>query len=132
MNSSKIEVIGAEPIIKGMKDRVPERVLNENLRDIVLLVDKTAKESTVVDTGRLRASITHTISGMTGRVGTNVEYAPFIEYGTQRMLGRHMEGATKVVNGVGMFAHALKVLEPELENYETRIVNRIEKESLGK
>ena len=41
-----------------------------------------------VDTGRLRASITHEVEG-TGRdikmvIGTNVEYAPFVEDGTSR------------------------------------------------
>ena len=34
-------------------------------------------------TGRLRSSITHEIEGMTGYVGTNVEYGPDVEHGTQ-------------------------------------------------
>ena len=45
-----------------------------------------------VDTGRLRASITHqvTTNGTSGdmRVGTNVEYAPYVELGTFRMKAR--------------------------------------------
>ena len=35
-----------------------------------------------VDTGRLRASITSEVDGQTVNVGTNVEYAPYVEMGT--------------------------------------------------
>ena len=39
---------------------------------------------TWVDTGRLRNSITHTSDDDTAYIGTNVEYAPYVEYGTQK------------------------------------------------
>jgi phage gpG-like protein len=47
-----------------------------------------AAKACPVDTGRLRASITHEVEG-TGKdikmvIGTNVEYAPFVEDGTTR------------------------------------------------
>ena len=49
-------------------------------------------EAPAVDTGRLRASITHRVemeSGeVVGYVGTNVEYAPYLEFGTTRMKPR--------------------------------------------
>jgi phage gpG-like protein len=35
-----------------------------------------------VDTGRLRNSITHAVDGDDVYIGTNVEYAPYIEFGT--------------------------------------------------
>jgi HK97 gp10 family phage protein len=42
-----------------------------------------------VDTGRLRASITHEVESVTGdiigRVGTNVKYSKWLEHGTSRM-----------------------------------------------
>lgn len=41
-----------------------------------------------VDTGRLRNSVTHTVEGKTAYIGTNVEYAPYIEYGTSKMKPR--------------------------------------------
>ena len=37
-----------------------------------------------VDTGRLRNSISHTQSGDTEYIGTNVEYAPYVEFGTSK------------------------------------------------
>jgi len=49
-------------------------------------------ELNVVDTGRLRASITYEIDTqrLTGRFGTNVEYAWYQEEGTSKgLVGRH-------------------------------------------
>lgn len=37
------------------------------------------------DTGRLAGSITHELDGKAVCVGTNVEYAPYVELGTSRM-----------------------------------------------
>jgi len=50
-----------------------------------LMVERDAKKLCPVDTGRLRSSITHEIEGLTGRVGTNVEYARHVELGTHKM-----------------------------------------------
>lgn len=47
-----------------------------------LLVENDAKKNCPVDTGQLRQSITHEVEGNTGVIGTNVEYAPYVEYGT--------------------------------------------------
>lgn len=53
-----------------------------------ILVQNGARQRCPVDTGRLRASIMST-PGRDSRgpyvdIGTNVEYAPFVEYGTMR------------------------------------------------
>ena len=48
-----------------------------------LMVVRDAKKLCPVDTGRLRASITHEIEGTTGRVGSNVEYARAVELGSE-------------------------------------------------
>jgi phage gpG-like protein len=58
------------------------------MKKACLLVENDAKRNCPVDTGRLRQSITHRIEGSTGIVGTNVEYAPYVEYGT----GKHALG----------------------------------------
>lgn len=51
-----------------------------------ILVENQAKINCPVDTGQLRQSITHdtTVENneLVGIVGTNVEYAPYVEYGT--------------------------------------------------
>lgn len=56
--------------------------LEAPLTKACLLVENDAKRKCPVDTGQLRQSITHEIEGNTGVVGTNVEYAPYVEYGT--------------------------------------------------
>ena len=41
-----------------------------------------------VDTGRLRGSISHAHDNDAAYIGTNVEYAPYVEFGTYRMDAR--------------------------------------------
>lgn len=61
----------------------------KELLKIALRVEGRAKELCPVDTGRLRSSITSALEEESGTivavVGTDVEYASFIELGTQRM-----------------------------------------------
>lgn len=45
-------------------------------------------EMEAVDTGRLRASISHAIDGDDVYIGTNVEYGPYVELGTSKMAPR--------------------------------------------
>ena len=48
----------------------------------------------IVDTGRLMNSITHEVEGDTAIVGTNVEYAPYVELGTSKTQARPFLGNT--------------------------------------
>lgn len=48
-------------------------------------IAETAKQFVPVETGTLQVSIVPEIEDMTLRVGTNVEYAPFVELGTKKM-----------------------------------------------
>ena len=49
-----------------------------------------AKEKCPVDTGRLRNSISNAVYDNDAYIGTNVEYAPYQEYGTSRgVSGKH-------------------------------------------
>ena len=94
----------------------------------MLKVENEAKKATVVDTGRLRASISHhIISEQSAVVGTNVQYAPFIEFGTKNMSSRHMEGWQKV-EGLGMFTYTIEQLSDALSEYEVKVTSNIEKE----
>lgn len=51
-----------------------------------LIAETYAKEGAPVDTGRLRNSIAHKVdsSEPAAYIGTNVEYAPYQEFGTSR------------------------------------------------
>ena len=48
------------------------------------LCEKYAKQFCPVDTGNLRASISTRMENNKGIVYTNVEYAPYVEYGTAK------------------------------------------------
>ena len=54
------------------------------LEAVGLQAENYAKRKCPVDTGRLRNSITHTVKGMEVYIGTNVDYAPYVEYGTSK------------------------------------------------
>ena len=49
-----------------------------------------AKKITPVDTGRLRNSISHAETDDAVYIGTNVEYAPYVELGTSHNKAHHM------------------------------------------
>lgn len=54
------------------------------LAKIGLMAENYAKRLCPVDTGRLRNSIAHDIDASNAYIGTNVEYAPYVENGTSR------------------------------------------------
>lgn len=67
------------------------------LEEIGLAAERFAKRACPVDTGRLRNSITHAIGSVEDKevyIGTNVEYAPYVELGTHDR------------EGVGFLRHA--------------------------
>lgn len=63
-----------------------DRALVAALEEVGLVAEGYAKRACPVDTGRLRNSITHIVDEGTRHViiGTNVEYAPYVELGTRR------------------------------------------------
>ena len=62
-----------------------EKAKKRGLEAIGLVAEGHAKKITPVDTGRLRNSITHTADTNAAYIGTNVEYAPYVELGTSKM-----------------------------------------------
>lgn len=63
-----------------------------NVLRLSLAVEAAAKRLAPVRTGRLRSSITHRVERrgrvVVGTVGTDVHYAPYLEFGTRRMRAR--------------------------------------------
>ena len=56
--------------------------LTSALNEACMVVEKDAKQRCPVDDGTLRGSITSEVEDNQGIVGTNVEYAPYVEFGT--------------------------------------------------
>ena len=60
------------------------------LEAIGLTAEGYAKKDTPVDTGRLRNSMAHAVEDDAAFIGTNVEYAVFVEAGARGRQGVHM------------------------------------------
>lgn len=66
----------------------PQGDVGKEILRRTIKVERAAKQGCPVDTGRLRSSIAYRIEGgneVVGIVGTSVEYAPFVEFGTRFM-----------------------------------------------
>ena len=71
--------------------------LEKGKRNALTAIGTTAETHTkenitadkLVDTGRLRNSISHTVDGEAAYIGTNVEYAPYLELGTKKIAAHH-------------------------------------------
>ena len=67
----------------------PSGALGTALLTLGIYIEGRAKSLCPVDTGRLRSSIGHEMgqegSSLFVRVGSNVNYAPYVELGTRRM-----------------------------------------------
>lgn len=74
---------------EAFKSALSEQI-EQALMAIGLTAESYAKRDCPVDTGRLRNSITHQVRAgeQAVYIGTNVEYAPFVELGTSRMRAR--------------------------------------------
>jgi HK97 gp10 family phage protein len=87
---SIINIIDHSPEIKSIK----QEAINRALEAIGIEAEKYAKlhledAPRRIDTGRLRNSVSHVVSGDSVYVGTNVEYAPYVEFGTVKMAPNH-------------------------------------------
>ena len=67
-----------------------ERAKKRGMEAIGLTAEEHAKKETPVDTGRLRNSISHATDYEAAYIGTNVEYAPYVELGARGREGKHM------------------------------------------
>lgn len=84
-------IIGERELRRRLEQMLPrvKSEIEQALTDSALLVERDAKIKSPVDTGRLRSSLTH-VSEDSGsdnpsvKVGTNVEYAKFVEFGSSR------------------------------------------------
>lgn len=84
-----VKIEGMEEMQKrlGASEGVIRRAYRGAMQTVTVYLAGDARKGTPVDTGRLRASITPRVEssgdGIRGIVGTNVKYAPYIEYGTK-------------------------------------------------
>ena len=78
-------IANLQAALKEMPGLVKEE-LGKAVTELVLIVEAKAKERCPVDTGLLRSSITPVIASWAeAYIGTNTEYAPYVEFGTKYM-----------------------------------------------
>ena len=110
--SLTVNVIGVSKVIKNLdlsKKEIQNAVF-ESVKATAFFVEKRAKQIVPVDTGRLKSSIQ--VSNLTEKpasaeVGTNVEYASFVEFGT-KFMGKHLYLTTASFEGEKFIKRDLK------------------------
>lgn len=75
----KLKNNNSDKVLDALKEQITVA-----LEIIGLKAEGYAKGYCPVDTGRLRNSISHTADDDSAYIGTNVEYAPYVELGTVR------------------------------------------------
>jgi HK97 gp10 family phage protein len=89
MSGLTVEIKGVdEAVLKFNRfDTVVADRVRAVVKDIAHDIERGAKQKCPVDTGRLRASITTQLSsdGFGAEIGTNVDYAEYVEFGTVKM-----------------------------------------------
>ena len=115
-----MKVTGDKAVAKSLNKGVR---IGDALKKLAFGVEAFSKKATVVDTGRLKSSITTKLDKSSAIIGTNVEYAEFIEYGKK---ARHIEAGTKVL-GQGMFAHTKEKMGDKIKAFELSIIKDVTK-----
>lgn len=81
-----IEIKGLDKLEQKLNNLVNPEKMRNNVEQACLIVEAAAKEKTPVQTGELRRSIQTDVNfygNITeGHVFSNLEYAPYVEYGT--------------------------------------------------
>src|SRR5688500_16800518 len=78
-------------VSKNDLPRIASRInkaLSNLVRKHAFQIEAKSKLLAPVDTGLLRNSVQTTVNGLKATVGTNVEYAPYQEFGTRHQKGK--------------------------------------------
>lgn len=85
-----LEIRGLDALLKKLRgggDAVYAGPWRDAMQAAAITLENAVKQRTPVDIGRLRASITHRVDPhpvpLWAEVGTNVKYAPLVEFGTR-------------------------------------------------
>jgi HK97 gp10 family phage protein len=77
-----IRLEGIENILQEIEQLDDTSNFTPALQKACAVIERAAKQKAPKDTGALRRSITSEVNGLEGVVFTNLEYAPYVEYGT--------------------------------------------------
>lgn len=121
------KILGMQALMKKCQPKTITVPVNEGIAKLAVWTQRTVMVSTPVDTGRLRSSVTSQVYGDITKIGTNVQYAQFVEYGTKYMKPRHVtEGSAARILGIGMFQYTMQLLQAKVEEFVAEIGKAIE------
>jgi HK97 gp10 family phage protein len=83
-----ITITGLDKAMANLSPAHLEAPKRRFLTRVALIVERNTKRDAPVKRGHYRRSITHRVERDKAFVGTNVNYAPFLEYGTRFMRAR--------------------------------------------
>ena len=130
-----VEIKNVDKLVAKL-DNLSNLQLEQALNKACLIVENEAKKLCPVDTGQLRSSITHEVVEKEGRVGTNVEYAPYVEYGTGLFAAKgdgrqerwnYQDGEGNWHSTIGQ--HPQPFLHPALNNNREQVLQTIKDEA---
>lgn len=135
--NSALSLVGYDALLEKIDSMYNPDSMQQCAEDIASMMKETAVMLVPVDTGALKASLNTSITsdeeGLTVSLGTNLHYAPYVEYGT----GMRGQETGKIYGGRESTAEysveingikAQPYLRPALYDNENRIRNRIMKE----
>lgn len=99
---------------------IVERATKVFLEEAATVVKGQAKRLVPVDTGNLKGSITSRVEGWEAIVGTNVEYAEYVEYGTRNKLEQSFLRAAIDITRKSLVRRYLIRLQEEWKNRRQR------------
>lgn len=91
----QISIEGVDGVINALQNLVSGGKLQNALALAGEVVRADAVDNCPVDTGRLKNSITSTVEGDSAVIGTNVEYAQYVEFGTGAQGDKSVAHTTK-------------------------------------
>ena len=99
-NRGRLEGRQAKEEFKRM-GKVAESKIEKALQKAGLIVERDAKINCPVDTGRLRSSISsRVVDGNVAEIGSNVNYARYVNYGTTKMSPRPYLSTALITNKI--------------------------------
>lgn len=119
--------------LQNVIDKLLPEALAKGLEKAGQLIENEAKRKCPVDDGVLRASITHEVDEENASVsiGTNTEYAPYVEFGTgvYNPEGRKTAWIFTSADGETYISHGQKAqpfLQPSVDENMDKIVEQFE------
>jgi len=122
-----LKIIGLDKLKKKLQEKNVTQPLDGGIKKATQLAQRETGAATPRITSNLAGSILRPIQFGEGyaKFGTRVEYASFVEYGTQKMEARHMEMGRRVY-GEGMFSYGFRKMQDKMKGILDSIAGAIE------